>query len=373
LGEESNATKNRVENQRTIPLDFINCNDIFSVPAGKKISSERKTMKKVSWGILSTAKIGVGKVIPSMQKGKYSTIVAISSRDAGRARLAARKLGIPKAYGSYEDLLADPEVGAVYNPLPNNLHAEWTLKCLQAGKHVLLEKPLTMNYDEAAALYAAAKDFPHLKVMEAFMYRHHPQMGKVRQLIRKGVIGEIRSVHASFSYHNTDPQNIRNRRETGGGGLLDIGCYCVSLSRFVFDAEPRRVCATIDYDLQSGVDRLVSAVLEFPKGTASLTCATQMTPHQYAKVFGTKGHIEIIQPFTPPGNKKATIVICPSGKPVKKVSIPATDHYTAQGDLFSKAILTGGPVFTPLEDAVANMKVLTRIQESASAGTWITV
>lgn len=329
-------------------------------------------MRKISWGILSTAKIGTGKVIPAMQKGEYSTITAISSRGAEKAQNAARRLSIPKAYGSYEELLADREIEAIYNPLPNHLHLEWTIKALEAGKHVLCEKPIGMNLQEAVQLQKAAQRFPHLKIMEAFMYRHHPQWTTVRGLMAGGEIGELKSTHAVFTYYNVDPQNIRNQAGIGGGGLLDIGCYCISVSRFMFQSEPRRVCATLEYDPHMKIDRLASGVLEFEKGTATFTCSTQLADHQHLTLFGALGRVEIARPFTPQATE-ACKIIRHTRTETKEFTIEASDQYTRQGDLFSQAILNNTSVPTPFEDAVANMRVIDGIFASHQKRAWVEI
>jgi predicted dehydrogenase len=329
-------------------------------------------MRKVSWGVLSTARIGTQKVIPAMQKGKYTQIGAIASRDIKRAQRTAKEIGIPKAYGSYEELLADKEIEAVYIPLPNHLHVEWALKSLQAGKHVLCEKPIAMNSAAAEHLKNEAKKFPQYKLMEAFMYRHHPQTLKIKSLVDSEAIGQLRSVHSMFSYFNNNPKDIRNMADIGGGGLLDIGCYCVSISRFLFGAEPNQVCGSVEFDPVLKVDRLASAVLEFDKGIASLTCATQLANHQYAKIFGTRGRIEIETPFTPQPDRPSKI-IQHINSDEKEFTFAACDQYTIQGDVFSQAIIEGKPVPTPIEDAVANMKVIDAILESAKTRKWVTV
>lgn len=198
-------------------------------------------MDSIRWGILSTAKIGTEKVIPAMQQCQYGMVAAIASRNLGQAEAAAQQLGIPQAYGSYDELLADPSINAIYNPLPNHLHVPWSIKALQAGKHVLCEKPIGLSVAEAETLREASAQFPHLKVMEAFMYRRHPQWQRAIELVRNDGIGTLRTVNAVFSYFNDDPANVRNQSDIGGGGVMDIGCYCISLSRWVFGREPRRV------------------------------------------------------------------------------------------------------------------------------------
>src|SRR5579875_1238118 len=266
-------------------------------------------MNKVRWGVLSTADIALTKVIPAMQQGRYTEITAIASREPGRARAAAARLGIPKAYGSYEELLADPEIDAIYNPLPNHLHVPWSVKALEAGKHVLCEKPLAPSVAEARILLDAAARYPRLKVMEAFMYRHHPQWQRARQIVREGKIGELRTIQSFFSYYLDDPTNIRNISDVGGGGMLDIGCYTVSLARFLFDAEPRRVLGIVEYDPLLKVDRLTSAILDFGAGTSTFTCGTQITPYQRVNIFGTRGRVEIVIPFNAPANQPTTFSI----------------------------------------------------------------
>jgi predicted dehydrogenase len=329
-------------------------------------------MTTISWGILSTARIGLEKVIPAMQKGRYSVISAIASRKHDKAEKVARKLGIPKAYGSYEELLADDEIHAVYIPLPNHLHVEWTIKSLEAGKHVLCEKPIGINSKEAVYLQERVKNFPQLKVMEAFMYRHHPQWHRVKKLVDEGTLGHLRNVHSMFSYYNDDPTDIRNQVDIGGGGILDIGCYCISVSRFIFNSEPKRVSGTLEYDPRLRVDRLASGVLEFEKGTSTFTCSTQLTNHQRVYVFGTRGRIEIETPFTPSPDQSPKIRL-QNGPKLKETVCEACDQYTIQGDLFSRAILNDTSVPTPLEDGVANMKVIDGIIMSSKSNAWITV
>ncbi len=328
---------------------------------------------KVRWGVLSTAKIGVEKVVPSMRKASNLEVVAIASRDGERARRAADRLHLPQAFDSYEALLASPDVDAIYNPLPNQLHVPWTIRALEAGKHVLCEKPIALTADEARQLADAAAGYPGLKVMEAFMYRFHPQWQTARRWVEEGEVGELRTVHSHFAYRNLDPDNIRNRPETGGGGLMDIGSYDVSLSRFLFGREPGRVVASIEMDPDFGVDRLVSALMDFGGGaTATFTCATQLEPYQRAHAFGTQGRIEIETPFNAPPIG-TTRILRQRGLETREIAFRDADQYTAQGEAFSRAVLQDTPVPTPLSDAVANMRVLDAIRESAAQGGWIEV
>lgn len=325
---------------------------------------------KVQWGVLGTARIGMRNVIPAMQAGEHCEIVAIASRDAGRAKAAAERLGIPKAYGSYEQLLEDPGIQAVYIPLPNHLHVPWAIRALEAGKHVLCEKPIALSSAEARTLLAASRDFPHLKVMEAFMYRFHPQWQRACDLVDRGAIGELKTIQAIFSYFNDDPVNIRNQAALGGGGLMDIGCYCISLSRLVFGAEPQRVMGLVELDPDFQVDRLASAILDFGHGTSTWTCATQLAYYQRVNIFGTEGRVEIEIPFNPTAWKPTRIWHWRDDE-LTEIVLEAANHYTLQGDQFSLAVLNDSEVPTPLEDAVANMEVIEAVLRSAERGTWV--
>lgn len=327
-------------------------------------------MKKIRWGVMSTARIGTETVIPAMQLGEYSRVTVIASRQLEKAQTQARKLGIKKAYGSYEELLADPDIDAVYIPLPNHLHVPWAIKALNAGKHILCEKPIGLSTAEAQKLLDAARKFPRLKVMEAFMYRNHPQWKWAKKKVSEGKIGEVRTIQSFFSYYNTDPDNIRNKADIGGGGLMDIGCYCISLSRFIFGAEPWRVCGIMEEDPNMKVDRLTSGILEFSKGTSTFTCATQLVPYQRVNIFGTKGRIEIDIPFNAPSNRPCKIWYG-DGNRIEEVVMDVCNQYTIQGDLFSRAVLEDREVPVPLEDAVANMQVIEALISSARSRSWV--
>ncbi len=326
-------------------------------------------MSKVRWGVLSTAKIGLEKVIPAMQRGDYSRIDAIASRNLQSARIAAAKLGIAKAYGSYEELLADPDIDAIYNPLPNHLHVEWSIKALEAGKHVLCEKPIGLSSAEGEQLLEVAKKLPHLKVMEAFMFRHHPQWQRAKQLVDEGKIGELRTIQSFFSYFNRDPQNIRNQADIGGGALMDVGCYSISLSRFIFNTEPQRVFGMAEYDPEFNTDRMVSGILDFGLGTSTFTCSTQLVPYQRVNIFGVEGRVEIEIPFNAPPDQPCRMWH-QRGNDIEEIVLEICDQYTIQGEFFSQAILNDTAVPTPLTDAIANMKVLEAMIESAKSGSW---
>lgn len=328
-------------------------------------------MKKVRWGIVSTADIGMRKVTPAMQRGRFMEVTAIASRDRTRADQAARQLGIPKAYGSYEALLADPDIDAVYIPLPNHLHVPMALKAIEAGKHALIEKPVALDAAEAGRLLEAARRHPRLKVMEAFMYRHHPQWITARELVTTGQIGRLRTVQTLFSYNNTDPANVRNMGDIGGGGgLMDIGCYAISLSRFLFGAEPTRVVGVVELDPAFNVDRLASGMLDFSEGTATFTVGTQIAPFQRVNIFGTEGDVEIEVPFNAPPHGSHRLWHRRHGQ-TTTIEVGGHDQYTIQGDLFSRAVLDDTPVPTPLTDAVANMHVIDALFESHREKTWV--
>jgi len=327
-------------------------------------------MSKVRYGVLSTAEIGTEQVIPAMQAGEYCEVAAIASRNLDRARATAGRLGIPKAYGSYEELLADSDVDAVYVPVPNHLHVPWSIKALEAGKHVLCEKPIGLTAAQTQQLLDAARERPHLKVMEAFMYRHHPQWQRARELVAAGKIGELRTIQTFFSYYNVDPYNIRNVPEFGGGALMDIGCYPISLSRFIFDAEPRRVFGTMEVDPRFKTDRLTSGILDFGRGTSTFTCSTQLRPYQRVNIFGTGGRVEIEIPFNAPTDRPCRMWHQHGGE-VDEIVLQICNQYTIQGDLFSRAVLEDTEVPTPLEDAVANMRVIEALVQSTKTGAWV--
>ena len=331
--------------------------------------------KKLRWGVLSTASIGIRKVLPAMQHGQYTTVDAIASRDLSKAQAAAAKLGIPKAYGSYEELLADPNIDAIYNPLPNQMHVPWSAKAAEAGKHVLCEKPISLTVAEAKTLLDV-RARTGVKIGEAFMIRSYTQWLRVGELLRSGRIGQLRSVAGFFSYFNNDPSNIRNHIESGGGALLDIGCYCIQAARYGFGAEPRRVVGLIDRDPNFKTDRLTSAMLDFEAGHAIFTCSTQMVPYQKVLFFGTTGRIEMQIPFNAPIDRPTRILIDENGElfgsGIKVEEFPIADQYTMQGDAFSRAVLESGEVPVPLEEAIANMAVIEAIFRSAETGQWET-
>ena len=332
-------------------------------------------MRKVKWGVLGVANIAVEKVIPAMQRGEVSEIAAIASRDPARARAAADRLGIGRAYGSYDELLADSGIEAVYNPLPNELHVPWTRKALEAGKHVLCEKPIGLDANEARSLIEAHERAGKL-VAEAFMVRFHPQWRRARELVGAGAIGAASAIQTFFSYRLLDPANVRNR-PPGGGGLYDIGCYAVLTARYIFGAEPTRVVATLDRDPNFRTDRLVSAIVEFPGGRhLTFSAATQLSGCQRVTIVGDGGRIEVAIPFNAPLDRPTRIMVDTGvdvfGGGARMEEFPVCDQYTLQGDAFSRAVLGEAPLEFPLEDAVMNMRVIDALFRSAERGSWET-
>jgi predicted dehydrogenase len=329
-------------------------------------------MDRVRWGVLGTARIATAHVIPAFQYAEHAVVLAIASRDLERAGAVARSLGLARAYGSYEELLADSEIDAVYIPLPNDLHVPWSIRALKAGKHVLCEKPIGLSVSEAHRLVDAARRYPNLKIMEAFMYRFHPQWQHTKEMVDSGAVGELRTIHSFFSYSNIDPSNIRNQPAHGGGGLMDIGCYNISYSRFVFGREPARVFGIAENDPVFNTDRLVSAVLDFGGrgGTATFTCSTQLASYQRVNIFGTIGRIEIEIPVNAPSDRPCRLWH-EHDSSIDEVVFEPCNQFTLECEAFSRAVIGDRPVPTPLEDAVANMRIIEAILLSARDGGWV--
>jgi len=329
-------------------------------------------MSELRWGILSTAHIARTKVIPGIQKADRCQVVAIGSRDLDQARRAAAQLGIPNAHGSYEALLADPEIDAVYIPLPNHLHMQWTIAAARAGKHVLCEKPLALTSADAQTMVdvCAAEG---VRLMEAFMYRLHPSWVAVRELVASGRIGRLVAVQSWFSYFNDDPTNIRNIRHYGGGALMDVGCYSVNLSRMLFGSEPTRVEASVVRDRPGSVDVLTSGLLQFEDGQATFTCSTRAEDDQRVHVYGSQGRIWVGIPFNIPPDRPTQVFLAAGGDPpvdphTEVLTFETADPYAVEAQRFAEAVLDGGPTPTPPEDAVANMRVIERIFEAGDRG-----
>ena len=330
-------------------------------------------MGKLRFGVLGAAKIAREKVIPPLMRSQRCEVVALGSRDAARAAEVAASLGVPRSYGSYEELLADPEIDAVYNPLPNHLHVPWTIKAAEAGKHVLCEKPIGLNAAECAELIAV-RDRTGVRIQEAFMVRTHPQWLKARELIRSGRIGDLKAIHGHFSYHLTDPTNVRNVAEWGGGGLLDIGCYPITTSRFVTELEPQRVAAIIERDPANGIDRLGTAILDYGPVQCCFQYGTQMVPRQTMQFYGTKARLVVEIGFNAPNDVPCRLTIYEGpglgDVAVEAIDIPVCDQYGIMGDAFAASILDGTPQPVPMEDSLANMRVIDAVFRAAANGTW---
>jgi predicted dehydrogenase len=328
--------------------------------------------KKIRWGILSTANIGVAKVIPAIQNSKYNQVVAIASRNIDTAKNAAEKLSIAKAYGSYEELLADPEIDAIYNPLPNHLHVPCSIDVINAGKHLLCEKPLGLDAKDIVPLLELAEKNPQLKVMEAFMYRFHPQWIKTKEFVDTGVIGTLRSIQTHFYYNNRDTANIRNKAEWGGGALLDIGCYPISVARYLYGREPQRVFAQITPWPGYEVDCLVAGVMDFNDALASFTVATKIENGQMVLASGEQGSIQINWPFNPEPLQSQTLILQREKKP-ELIEIAPVDQYSEMADAFALSILNNSRVPTPLSDALANMRIIDAMFMSAKQNQWVSL
>jgi len=328
-------------------------------------------MKPVRWGVLSPAKIGMEKVLPAMLKSKELELYALASRDLSRAQAACKQLGIPKAFGSYEEMLADPTIEAIYNPLPNHLHVPMTLAAVRAGKHVLCEKPIALDAKEAEELRTIPKG---TLVAEAFMVRHHPQWQMARELAKSGALGRVQAIQVLFSYHLLDPTNVRNKADIGGGGMLDIGCYPVTGARYVFDAEPTRVVALIDRDPEMKVDRLASGIADFGEGRQlSFTVGTQAMNFQRVQIIGTTGRFEIDIPFNAPPDTPTLVHLHQEGRAVETRSIPVVDQYMLQAEAFGRAVRGIEPLAQGVENAIRNMRVLDAFFRSETSGKWETV
>lgn len=337
-------------------------------------ASRSDAPRTIRWGVLGAAKIALEYVIPATNATPGAQVVALASRSTERGRAAADRFGIPRVYQSYQALLEDPDIDVVYNPLPNHLHVPWSIKALEAGKHVLCEKPLALNAHEAVRLLEA-RDRTGLLAQEAVMVRTHPRWLGARDLVRSGAIGELRAVTGFFAYRNLAPENYRNTAGMGGGGLLDVGFYPITMARFLFETEPTRVMGLCDLDPVFGTDRLTSAILEFPRGQATFICSTQMADHQALDIHGTHGRIGVEIPWSMPADRPSRLLL-DDGQSLTKdtvqaIPFPACDQWQVQCQRFCQAIRDGGPAPVPLEDAVANMRVLDAVALAARTGRWV--
>ncbi|HKY36771.1 MAG TPA: Gfo/Idh/MocA family oxidoreductase [Polyangiaceae bacterium] len=346
------------------------------------MADDKSGGKPVRWGVLGASHFALMAAIPGMKKAPLVDVQAVASRSLDKAKQFAASAGVPRALGSYEELVADPEIEAIYNPLPNNMHVPWSIKAAQAGKHVLCEKPLSMNAAEAEELAKVQKQTGKI-IAEAFMVRYHPQWDKVVELIASGRIGKARAIQTAFSYSNSDLDNIRNQKEVGGGALYDIGGYAINTARLIFGTEPQRAVGMCDWDPESKCDRLTSAILDFGVGQATFVVGTQHVPYQRVHVYGSKGHIEVEIPFNAPYDRPCKVYVDEGfvGAPDftvaqssddrrETLSIAAANQYTVQGQRFSEAIRGGKPVHNDMPSAIANMRVIDAIFRSAESQRW---
>ncbi len=333
----------------------------------------KRMQKKLRIGVLGASKFALNKSVPAMQRSELTEVVAVASRDLAKAQAFAQQLNIPTAYGSYEELLADPNIDAIYNPLPNHMHVEWSIRSADAGKHVLCEKPLALTAAEIQPLIEA-RDRNKVQIAEAFMVRVHPQWVRTKEIVDSREIGDLRSIQVAFSYFNADPQNIRNKPDIGGGAIYDIGCYAVFVSRSIFGSEPRKVIGLVEKDPALLTDRLSSAILDFKNGQAVFTCSTQLVPYQRVQILGTKGRIDVEIPFNAPPDQKTRIFVdiggALDGSGIRTETFNAVDQYTLQGDAFARAVAGKGEVPVSLEESVENLHVLEAIFRSVSWGRW---
>jgi len=330
----------------------------------------------VRWGVLGASNFALRVSLPGMIRGPLTSVAALASRDAAKAQAAAQSLGIAKAYGSYEELLADPEIEVIYNPLPNHMHVEWSARAARAGKHVLCEKPIALDAGGAETLIAVQRETGRL-ISEAFMIRNHPQWRQAKAWIESGRIGDLVGVQTAFSYFNRDATNIRNRKEVGGGALYDIGCYAVNTSRYLFGREPRRAVALIERDPDFGTDRLISGLVDYGGAHLTFICSTQAVPYQRVNAFGTKGRIEIEIPFNAPAAAPCRIFLDSgatlNGSSAEVTTFPIVDQYHLQSEAFSRAIRTGCGIENGIEVSLGNMRVIDALFRSAEHGRWETV
>jgi D-xylose 1-dehydrogenase (NADP+, D-xylono-1,5-lactone-forming) len=317
------------------------------------------------WGLLGSARINQ-RVIPSLRASKRNTLAAVASRDAERSQAYARQWKIKKAYASYDDLLNDPQIDVIYNSLPNGLHAEWTVRAAQAGKHVLCEKPLAISLAEVDAIRDAARKYD-VVVAEAFMYRHHAQTLKVREIVQSGQLGRIWLTHGTFSFYLDRPQDVRLDPELGGGSLWDVGCYPVSYARMVFGSAPSEVYGVQAHG-QSGVDLSFAGQMRFgDDALAQFDCSFISPFRQSFEIVGEDASLSISAPFNPP-HAKISLRLHPKSREDQVITIPSQDLYAGEVEDMAAAVLDGTPQRVSLEDSRANVATLLALYRSAREG-----
>ncbi len=332
-------------------------------------------MKNLKWGILSTSAFAQRSFIPAAQKSPVAEVYAIASRNLKSAQEVAQKMGISRAYGSYDELINDEEIDIIYNPLPNHMHVDWTAKAMKAGKHVLCEKPLFIDQKDAAGLIKLRNELK-VKVGEAFMVKSHPQWQKARELVTTGALGEVNQYIGTFNYFNADPENIRNIEDYGGGAMWDIGCYTVMTSRYIFGENPLRVMASIHFDPKFNTDILSSVILEFPHNKKAIfTVSTQTAKYQRVSILGTEKVLEIMIPFNAPEDRPGTLKLNPGDillEKVEEIKMETCNHYVKEVEDFTEAILNDTEVPVTLEDALDHCKIIQAVFKSAETGKWVT-
>jgi xylose dehydrogenase (NAD/NADP) len=321
---------------------------------------------RIRWGVISTANIGRWAVNPAIQASRNGKLVAVASRDEARAQAFAAAHGIPVAYGSYQALLEDPAIDAVYIPLPNSLHREWAIRAAEHGKHILCEKPLAMTAAEAEEMGAAA-EASGIRLMEAFMYRFHPRTELAVRLVRDGQVGEVRMVRSAFTFRLTRPDNIRLKPELGGGALMDVGCYCVNISRTIAGTEPVEVHATARWG-RTGVDEQLAGTLRFPDGSlAQFDCALTLERREWYEVAGTEGSLGVADAFLP-GNDTVSIEERRGRGETVRHPVDGADEYRLMVEHFADCVLQNQAPRYPVSEAAANLRVIEALYHSARTG-----
>ncbi|TCO10918.1 Gfo/Idh/MocA family protein [Natronoflexus pectinivorans] len=325
-------------------------------------------MDKIKIGVLGVSNHFIKRIVLPLRKTKNCYIYAIASRKREQAEQIAKEFNIPVAHQNYQELIDDPEIDAVYIPLPNHLHAEWTIKALKAKKPVLCEKPLSMDANEAIALHKLSAE-SKIPLMEAFMYRFHPLWKHIKDMIATNQIGDINQIQTSFSYNNPSPGNIRNIEEYGGGALMDIGCYAVSVPRFLLGKEPSRVLSLVTRHPEFKTDMHTSGILDFDESRASFYVSTLSEPFQKVDIIGTSGSITVHLPFNTYVDVPAEVSIS-SSTGSRIIKFPPSDAYGLMFDAFAEALINEQPMPVETMDAVNNMKVIDALKKSAQSNVW---
>jgi predicted dehydrogenase len=332
----------------------------------------------VNWGVLGAANIAVKHALPGMREAPSAKLLAIASRDLGKAQAVAQALGVPRAYGSYDALLADGEIDAVYVPLPNPLHFEWSLRALEAGKDVLCEKPLCLSSEQISEL-CAARDRSGRKIEEAFAYRNHPQWTKVLEIIASGTLGAVRSVHGTLAKQFLDPTDIRNNPNDGGGGIYDLGSYAISACNMIFGRKPARVVAALERDPAFGIDRLSSALLDYGDAHAAFTVATQAGSsawgsHQQLSILCAQGWLRLEFPYSQVRPTECRVEIGDATSvgafPTSTLSFAAINQFALQAERFSRLVRGEAVRAWPIEEARDTLRTIEGLFESARTGAW---